>query len=214
LRCIATYEQISYALGYADKSGAWRSVEGELRELRQERARDVLDLELARLDALLAGSWAKALDGDHRAVANVLRIQERRAKYLDLDRPVDPTEGMTSDEPAVWLLDQGGAPPRVSVLFVLVGHGAATTPTAAPSTVRKYGPRGVRGYWGCIGIPSAAGHERGPRRAGRRGPVSSTCYASISRGRRGCIGGNASSNKSSKWALLRATRMRVVTAVI
>jgi hypothetical protein len=103
----STYEQIADTLGYADKSGAWRAVEGELKELRQERARDVLDLELARLDALLAGSWAKALDGDHRAVANVLRIQERRAKYLDLDRPVDATEGMTSEERTAWLLEQG-----------------------------------------------------------------------------------------------------------
>lgn len=104
----SSYEQIADALGYADKSGAWRAVEGELEKIRQERARDVLNLELARLDALLSGSWAKALDGDHRAVANVLRVMERRAKYLRLDAPGDPTEGMTQEQLTTYLLERPG----------------------------------------------------------------------------------------------------------
>jgi hypothetical protein len=83
----ASYDEIARQLGYADRSGAWRAVEGELRELRHEKAREVISLELARLDLLMASAWTDALAGDRHALAAVLRIMERRARYLGLDNP-------------------------------------------------------------------------------------------------------------------------------
>lgn len=56
------------------------------RELREE-ATDALQLELERLDAMLSGLWKKAETGDTEAIDRVLKIMERRSKYLGLDEP-------------------------------------------------------------------------------------------------------------------------------
>jgi len=45
-------------------------------------------LELERCDRLQAAVWPAATQGDVAAVAAVLRIMERRARYLGLDAPV------------------------------------------------------------------------------------------------------------------------------
>ena len=50
-------------------------------------ARDVLRLELRRLDALQAAVFADALNGDLQAFDRVLKAMKRRAKYLGLDEP-------------------------------------------------------------------------------------------------------------------------------
>ncbi len=42
------------------------------------------ELHLARLERLLAGSWARAVRGDHQAVASCLRILDREARLLRL----------------------------------------------------------------------------------------------------------------------------------
>ena len=57
-----------------------------IRDITKEPAKDVLELEVARLDAMLAGLWEKATDGDDKAVTSALRIMDRRAKYLGLDQ--------------------------------------------------------------------------------------------------------------------------------
>lgn len=50
-------------------------------------ARDVLRLELRRLDALQAAVFSDALNGDLKAFDRVLKAMKRRAKYLGLDEP-------------------------------------------------------------------------------------------------------------------------------
>lgn len=100
----ASYQQIADALGYADPSGPYRAIEAELKKQRRERAREVVGLEPARLDALLAACWEKALDGEPRAVMNVLRISERRARMLGLDTRLSEIEGMTQEELTEYLL--------------------------------------------------------------------------------------------------------------
>jgi hypothetical protein len=47
----------------------------------------LLEVELARLDKLQATLAPHAANGDPQSVALVLKIQERRAKYLGLDAP-------------------------------------------------------------------------------------------------------------------------------
>ena len=53
----------------------------------REPAESVLNLELARLDHLLMGSYPKAIKGDPVAINSVLRIMAQRARYLGLEVP-------------------------------------------------------------------------------------------------------------------------------
>jgi len=81
----ATFEQIATQLKYADRHTARDAVMAALKELTHDGAQDVLELELSRLDAMLVGLWGAARRGDPEAVRTVLRVMERRAKYLGLD---------------------------------------------------------------------------------------------------------------------------------
>lgn len=84
--------QMSKALGCAVET-----VRGHLHEaLRQQRehvretALEVLQLELSRLDEMQLRAWPEVIAADsptrHHAIASVLRIMDRRAKLLGLDR--------------------------------------------------------------------------------------------------------------------------------
>lgn len=79
----ATYSQIANAVGYANKGSAHAAVKQALEAGRDAEVPEVAETELARLDAMLSGLWAKARRGDVAAVAMVLKIQERRASILD-----------------------------------------------------------------------------------------------------------------------------------
>ena len=84
-----TYDQISKALGMS-LSGAADAVRRALEALKsetQEKAHEVRDLELRRLDKMLQIAEAAAEGGDLAAIDRVIRIQERRSKYLGLDAP-------------------------------------------------------------------------------------------------------------------------------
>ncbi|GGM77075.1 hypothetical protein GCM10012275_54630 [Longimycelium tulufanense] len=85
----ATYDQIAERLGFSSKSRARESVIAALAELTLEPAREVLTLELERLDAMLLGLWRQARAGDLGTVDRVLKIMDRRAKYLGLDKVAD-----------------------------------------------------------------------------------------------------------------------------
>ena len=50
-------------------------------------AQRVLELELQRLDVLQSTYWDQAVSGQFDALAAVLNIMQRRAKYLGLDAP-------------------------------------------------------------------------------------------------------------------------------
>jgi len=82
-----TYEQIAKKLEMSS-TGAYKCVSRALERLEAEtgeKANEVRKLELERLDVMLAGVWKKAQAGNVYAVDRVLRIQERRSKYLGLD---------------------------------------------------------------------------------------------------------------------------------
>jgi len=57
----------------------------EIRANTHETAEDVLELELKRLDIAQAALMPRVKDGDPRAIDTLMRVQERRAKYLGLD---------------------------------------------------------------------------------------------------------------------------------
>jgi hypothetical protein len=83
----ANNDQIAKQLHLANRSVAWKLVQGALKQIVQEPAEEVLRLELSRLDAMLLGLWPKAKTGDGLAVDRVLRIMDRRSAYLGLDQP-------------------------------------------------------------------------------------------------------------------------------
>ena len=84
-----SYRQIGQELGVS-RNTAHRYVTEELDELRAETrasAEQLRDLELERLDQYLARLQPKIEDGDEKAIATALRVQERRAKLTGLDAP-------------------------------------------------------------------------------------------------------------------------------
>lgn len=83
----ATYDQIANQLGFSNRGNAQRAVQTALKEITAEPAREVITLEVERLDAMLLGLWPRARKGDLGAIDRVLRIQERRARLLGLDSP-------------------------------------------------------------------------------------------------------------------------------
>jgi len=82
-----SFQAIADELGYSNKSGAYKAVMSAIEKMLREPAEEVRTLELERLDELLSGLWEKAVKGDAAALDRVLRIMERRAKYLGLDAP-------------------------------------------------------------------------------------------------------------------------------
>ena len=84
-----SYPKIAEALGVSVGT-AHRDVTTELARLAKEcgeEAAIVRQMELDRLDVALDALADRIEQGDDRAVATMLRIQERRAKLLGLDSP-------------------------------------------------------------------------------------------------------------------------------
>lgn len=83
-----TYREIGDALGVHHKTAEEYvdrvlSISGETVENREK----VLALELQRLDRMQSRLWNRVLAGDHAADYLILKIQDRRARYLGLDAP-------------------------------------------------------------------------------------------------------------------------------
>lgn len=87
------YSVIAEVVGYASKQGAHKAVQAALEAQKAgDDLGEVATSELARLDQMLSGLWAKARKGDVAAVDRVLRIEERRAVILARN------SGKTDDE--------------------------------------------------------------------------------------------------------------------
>jgi hypothetical protein len=84
-----SYSAIAAQLGYSDRSAASKAVHRGIGRTLQESADRLVTLESDRLDRLLHGVWDKAIAGDLAAVDRVLKIMERRAKLLGLDRTAE-----------------------------------------------------------------------------------------------------------------------------
>lgn len=83
------YAEIGKALGISMQA-AHRHVTTYLQALEnktQEDAREIIRLDMERLDDMLQGLYPDAINGNSAAVDRVLRIMERRAKLLGLDKP-------------------------------------------------------------------------------------------------------------------------------
>ena len=72
-------------LGYSSTSHARGDLTRTLARIVDEPARDMLALELARLDALHGAIWDTGLAGDLRAIDRLIRLSERRGRITGLD---------------------------------------------------------------------------------------------------------------------------------
>ncbi len=103
------YERIARECGYAGPSGAYKAVQTALRKYVREPARELVQIECARLDEMLSALWPKVKAGDPRAVAAALAVMDHRAKLtgvyapqkIDIEqrlREVAVAEGLDPDE--------------------------------------------------------------------------------------------------------------------
>jgi len=102
-RAGATYQQIAAATGVSLET-AYSDVQAELSALRLQTVEDataVRELELRRLDDYTRALTPRAAQGDIAAVTTLLKVQERRSKYLGLDAPTK--QEITGDLPAFVL---------------------------------------------------------------------------------------------------------------
>jgi hypothetical protein len=85
------YNTIAKNVGYQSGSAAYKAVQRAIMKTLKEPAKEVRDLELQRLDEMMTGLWLTATAGTTeiikmRAIDSILRIMDRRAKYLGLDK--------------------------------------------------------------------------------------------------------------------------------
>lgn len=82
-----TFEQIASEVGYQGASGAWQAYKRVKETHIFESVEEARQLELMRLDELMFALWGRAIGGDLPAASCVLKIMDRRAKLLGLDKP-------------------------------------------------------------------------------------------------------------------------------
>lgn len=79
------YQDIADKFGMS-KSGVHTIIQRELDEAISEDAKHIVKLDLERLDVMYLECQAKLEQGDTSVVQHMLRILERRSKYLGLDK--------------------------------------------------------------------------------------------------------------------------------
>lgn len=85
------YATIAERLDYGSPQAASKDLFRALRSYREEEEAKVDEwrqLESQRLDRLQAAAWAKALQGDLKAIETVLKVISQRSKLLGLDMPL------------------------------------------------------------------------------------------------------------------------------
>ncbi|MGO4602508.1 hypothetical protein [Terrabacter sp. 2YAF2] len=80
-----TYQQIADELGYANRGTVHHIVHDALAKDRKNAVEDHQQLELARLDALQAALWDKAMAGNVEAAREVRAVIMARCRLLGLD---------------------------------------------------------------------------------------------------------------------------------
>lgn len=99
----ASYREIATALNMSLGNAHKLVKRGLTRNLAKcnELADEIRTLELDRLDALQTYLWEKARRGNATAIDRVLKIMERRARLLGLDKPERVALGGDPDAPPV-----------------------------------------------------------------------------------------------------------------
>ena len=82
-----TWRAIAQQVGYASGSGALKAYMRAIKRQQKEPVEAALYMELERLDEMQAVYWDPAIQGNMRAGEFILKIMDRRAKFLGLDAP-------------------------------------------------------------------------------------------------------------------------------
>lgn len=81
------WDEVAKQAGYASRGAAYTAFTLALKEVVREPTRELVELELQRLDALFLAMYPLAKGGDYQAADRCIRIMERRAKLTGLDAP-------------------------------------------------------------------------------------------------------------------------------
>lgn len=81
-----THREIGKAVNRS-VSTVHKAIDEAIAAIPFENAEQVRHIELERVDKMLEGIWDSATTGDPKAVVAVVKLMERRAKYLGLDAP-------------------------------------------------------------------------------------------------------------------------------
>ena len=95
-----TWQTIADKLGYATRGAAQKDVARALQVATQEllaSAAELRDRDLLTLAAMQTAFMPLAMDGDDKAARVILRIMERRARYMGLDAAKTIKHVMTSE---------------------------------------------------------------------------------------------------------------------
>jgi len=117
--------------GY-DVRYAWKDIKRELDALRSEvdeGIRDLRDIELQRLDEMLIPMLKAAKGGKVNAVDRVIKIMDRRARYLGLDTPTTNQSVDLSTLHTEQLERLAKGEPLLNVLANTGASGTGTTET-------------------------------------------------------------------------------------
>lgn len=103
-----TLQEIANQLDYAQPCGAYKAIKAALAKLPVQAVQELRDLESERLDALQVNIWMRALNGNVKAIQQVLAIMARRARLLGLDVPAESVVDLTSGgKPIPFACDPG-----------------------------------------------------------------------------------------------------------
>lgn len=95
-----TYEEIASEVGYANRGTAYKVVRKTLDENVAHAVEEHREIEVARLNALQAAVWERAMAGDVEAVDAVLKIVVARVKLLGLSSASEAATPATVVVPA------------------------------------------------------------------------------------------------------------------
>jgi len=85
-----TYRQIAQELGVSH-TVIFENVLWALEERAEERGKlsdQLVQMELERLEKMTLSLWPRVRNGDEKAINTLVRVMDRRAKLLGLDKPV------------------------------------------------------------------------------------------------------------------------------
>lgn len=83
----ASYEVIAKQLGYADSSGAYKSVKRSMQSIIAEPTEELRSVEYERLNQMLLILWERVQQGELGAIDRALSIMDRISKMYGLDSP-------------------------------------------------------------------------------------------------------------------------------
>lgn len=91
-----TWTRIAEQVGYADHTGAYAAYKRAIKRVMEQPVEELRTQELDRLDRLQVAAWQAAVKGDTKAILTILRIMERRAKLIGLDKPIKIEQEVTT----------------------------------------------------------------------------------------------------------------------